>query len=322
MEAPYKLFSKGFWRAYFITMRPYLLFVSGVTSLAGLSTLHQIPPLKGILAFCVFFLSYGFGQALTDCFQIDTDTLSSPYRPLVQGIITKEQVLITSITGLLALCLILYILNPIILIPAFLSVAGLATYSFFKRLWWAGPFYNAWIVALIPVMSRMIVPDEPLLTLLIIPIVACVFFSYTSFVIVGYFKDISADREAGYQTFLVKFGWKPGCFVADTFVILSIISCVITLILISSTQPHFITFFMSIVCCITGAIFGINSLLQLHAIRSEKEAYRPIANVLRMYVLLLLSLSCYVNFMFLLFAFVLYTAFEVMLKRRPEKSQI
>jgi hypothetical protein len=31
------------------------------------------------LAFFPFLLSYGLGQALTDCFQMDTDRISSPY---------------------------------------------------------------------------------------------------------------------------------------------------------------------------------------------------------------------------------------------------
>ncbi|MBM3297987.1 MAG: penicillin-binding protein 2, partial [Candidatus Aminicenantes bacterium] len=52
------------------------------------------------LGFLPLFLSYGFGQALTDCFQTDTDSLSAPYRPLVRGTISRGQVLAVSLGGL------------------------------------------------------------------------------------------------------------------------------------------------------------------------------------------------------------------------------
>lgn len=322
MKKPYKLFSMEFAQSYLITMRPYLLFVSGVTSIVGLSTLPEIPTIKGISAFCVFFLSYGFGQALTDCFQIDTDRISSPYRPLVRGDITRNQVLMVSVTCLLLLCAILYFLNSLILVPALASVAGLCTYSFFKRIWWAGPFYNAWIVALIPIMSRMIAPDEPLMAPLMIPILMSVFFGYGSFVIIGYFKDISADREAGYRTIHVKFGWLPGCIVADIFVGISIAASAVTLILSFSKYPELTFSSMAILFFMSGVFFGILSLLEIHRIRSEEKAYRPIANVVRMYVLLMLAQSCYIGIGFLFFALVFYSAFEIALRHRPERSQI
>ena len=69
---PYKLFSIGFLKGYLITMRPYLLFVSGITGIVGMSLGPDIISIKIILVFLASFLSYGFGQALTDCFQMDT----------------------------------------------------------------------------------------------------------------------------------------------------------------------------------------------------------------------------------------------------------
>ena len=76
----YPVYSPHFWRAYFIQMRPYLLFVSGIAGLAGIAMAAgaDLPGWKIILAFIPVFLGYGFGQALTDCFQTDTDKLSSP----------------------------------------------------------------------------------------------------------------------------------------------------------------------------------------------------------------------------------------------------
>ena len=89
---PYRTLSIDFAKDYIITMRPYLLFVSGVTGICGMSFIDELSVSKAILISLASFLSYGFGQALTDCFQTDTDSISSPYRPLTQGRISKFQV--------------------------------------------------------------------------------------------------------------------------------------------------------------------------------------------------------------------------------------
>ncbi len=69
---------------------------SSCPAAAGLVGLAAAPPLAFpafALAFSAFFVSYGLGQALTDVFQMDTDALSSPYRPLVRGEIGRGSVL-------------------------------------------------------------------------------------------------------------------------------------------------------------------------------------------------------------------------------------
>ena len=81
------ILSFAFARDYAVTMRPHLLFVSGITGITGLALAPPLPFAATALLCVAFFLSYGFGQALTDCFQLDTDALSSPYRPLVRGTI-------------------------------------------------------------------------------------------------------------------------------------------------------------------------------------------------------------------------------------------
>src|SRR5512135_3245706 len=136
-----------FVRAYGITMRPYLMFVSGITGLVGISFVPGVSVTDFILRFAASFFSYGFGQALTDCFQIDTDSISSPYRPLTQGRISRPLVLAVSGLGLAVCVLVFGGLNPWTLLPGVLAGIGLVTYTWFKRRWWGGPFYNAWIVA-------------------------------------------------------------------------------------------------------------------------------------------------------------------------------
>src|SRR6476646_1096268 len=76
---PYPIHSPFFWKAYVVQMRPYLLFVSGIAGLSGMAmSQSEATPISVLLmAFLPFFLGYGFGQALTDCFQTDTDKISS-----------------------------------------------------------------------------------------------------------------------------------------------------------------------------------------------------------------------------------------------------
>jgi 4-hydroxybenzoate polyprenyltransferase len=84
MTAAPALAHAGFWRLYWVTLRPYLFFVSGAAGAVGLA-LSDAAGVTFAAAFAAFFFSYGFGQAATDVFQIDTDSISSPYRPLTQG---------------------------------------------------------------------------------------------------------------------------------------------------------------------------------------------------------------------------------------------
>src|SRR5436309_1691746 len=132
----YGTFSGKFLKAYVVTMRPYLLFVSGITGLAGMSFIPDISLGRFALLFTACFLSYGFGQALTDCFQVDTDSISSPYRPLTQNTISRAQVLIVSVIGLIFCIFIFSMEHHVNLLFGTISGIGLATYTPFKRRWW------------------------------------------------------------------------------------------------------------------------------------------------------------------------------------------
>ncbi|MFQ5799470.1 MAG: UbiA family prenyltransferase, partial [Bacteroidota bacterium] len=147
--SPARIVTIAFWRSYVVTMRPYLLFVSGITGIAGLSLAPEVPLLNTMLLSLTFLLSYGFGQALTDSFQMDTDSLSAPYRPLVQGKLRRSDVLVVSLLGLILSGVVVVLHNFLNLFLALLTIVGLSTYTYFKRRWWAGPIYNAWIVTVL-----------------------------------------------------------------------------------------------------------------------------------------------------------------------------
>ena len=204
----YRIFSLAFLKAYLITMRPYLMFVSGITGIAGLS-FSQSSNVQLILVFIACFLSYGFGQALTDCFQTDTDSISSPYRPLTQNVVSKKSFLVISIIGLGFCISILSFYNPKNLLLGSIAGIGLATYTFFKRRWWSGPFYNAWIVVVLFLMTFLSSSDLNINSKVIF-VMLTAFWGYSNFVLSGYFKDIEADKATGYHTLPVIFGRMAG----------------------------------------------------------------------------------------------------------------
>ena len=317
-----------FWKAYWITMRPYLLFVSGVAGMAGFvdGAERGIGVTLGV--FFVFFLAYGFGQALTDCFQMDTDSISSPYRPLVQGIIRRRQVLPVSLIGLLAGCAVLLLLNPLTLLPGILCITGLATYTYFKRRWWGGPFYNAWIMALLPIIGKMaaIGSRNSISNIfesgILIFIIISVFFSYANFVLMGYFKDISADHASGYNTFVVAYGWKKAAVGSDIFAFLSVLATGWGLSKVLTKEDFFSWPWAAIPVYLTAITVLILAQVKIHRIREEKKSHGPIANVVRGFLLLHIAEIILLKPAWILFAVLFYASFELVLKQRPEKGQV
>ncbi|MFH1010406.1 MAG: UbiA family prenyltransferase [bacterium] len=321
----HSMLQSGFWSSYWVTMRPYLLFVSGAAGAVGLSFIPNLEWTRGLPAFLVLFLSYGFGQALTDCFQTDTDALSSPYRPLIRGAITRRQVLMTSLAGLSLSAVILAWLNPIILLVSSAAVFGLLTYTFFKRHWWGGPFWNSWIVALLPVIGCLSGseshPTNPFQTpsAIVFPFwasVATIFFGYANFVVMGYFKDISADRKTGYRTLPVVFGWKAAAFCSDTLALATVLCACLFVIAHSHVQP------LPVVLLAVGIFLSIRAQRKIHRVRDEKKTYKPISHVVRVFLLYGLAIIVSNKPSWSLVAAIYYLLFEVALRVRPEEAQV
>lgn len=324
-ETAYPLLSRGFLRSYLITMRPYLLFISGTAGIVGLAFIEEPSIIKVILAFIPLFLSYGLGQALTDCFQIDTDAISAPYRPLVRGIISRKQVLSVSLTGLAIGILIMAYLNPKILIFGILSVIGLLTYTSFKRTWWGGPPWNSWIVALLPIMGRLVDREYQIKTIIrfgdsyspafFLSIIA-IFFGYANFVVMGYFKDISADRRTGYRTFPVVFGWQPAAIYSD---LTAMVVAVLTGSVLYLTGNLNI---WGIVIFAIAVAVNLYAQIKIHQTRDESKTHGPIGNVVRAFILYCMAIIVTLKPNWLIFIAVFYLLFELTLKLRPEKSQV
>ncbi|MBN1822060.1 MAG: UbiA family prenyltransferase [Prolixibacteraceae bacterium] len=317
----YPVFSLGFVKALVIHMRPYLLFVSGAAGLAGMAMgwMEENTTIKFVLLFLPFFLGYGFGQALTDCFQVDTDSISASYRPLVKGEISPKALGSVSLAGLVLIGIPVIIYNPLNLVFCILSVAGLATYTYFKKnFWFAGPFYNGWIVMLLPVMGFLGSGGQSFKQLLASGVLLAflmTLFSYANFVLIGYLKDISADKQTGYKTFPVKFGWDKSVWIGDIFVIVAAVSGFS--ILSVENIPALVIFIFATVVAVSGQLFA-----HFTKNKSEKNASYSIATTVRAF--LLWHISLVVNFQpgWIWFCLIFYLFFELVLYFRPEKNQI
>jgi len=318
------LFSFQFASGFFTTMRPYLFFVSGITGLLGVALAPALPVTQtAVLAF-VFFLTYGFGQALTDCFQTDTDAISSPYRPLVRGEIRRRDVLVISLGALLLSGWILVAFHTANLALAVLEIVGLLTYTWMKRRWWGGPPHNAWIVAVLVVMGFMAAHGAAAAAVVFDARVgwamAATFFGYASFVVSGYHKDVEADRQTGYLTLPVRFGRRVSARTNDVLVAASII-CTAVLIGIAPSFGH-LAGLPALGLFLAGSLIFVTAERRLHRSCSDQDAHRAIAPIVHAYLLTMAAGTAAHRPAWTLFLISFYLLFVMALRARPMRAQI
>jgi 4-hydroxybenzoate polyprenyltransferase len=319
-----RMLSFAFAKDYLITMRPYLLFVSGVTGICGMSFIDELSISKSILIFLASFLSYGFGQALTDCFQTDTDSISSPYRPLTQGRISKSQVLAVSITGLILCISIFTIYNPVNLLFGALSGLGLATYTYFKRKFWAGPFYNAWIVGALFLMAFLCGSESSRITEnhKLVYGLSAVFWGYANFVLVGYFKDVEADRATGYNTFLVVFGRRLSSIASNIFGVLSILFVFFVFSYSNSFERLLEQSSIQFIILALGILIMFLCQVLVHFIKQDDKSSSAISLSVHAYIILLTSIVVLNKNEWIIPMIIFYVLFNLTMIFRPAKNQI
>jgi 4-hydroxybenzoate polyprenyltransferase len=307
-------------------MRPYLLFVSGITGIAGMSLAPAIGPVKALILAALFLSSYGFGQALTDCFQLDTDSLSAPYRPLVRGSIRASDVFTVSLIGLLLCGLVVSLYNPLNLLPAGLTVVGLATYTPFKRMWWSGPFYNAWIVGLLVVIGYLSAGGHldraAMSNTAFFGTLLTAFFGYANFVLAGYYKDISADRATGYRTLPVEFGMPRSCAASDLLALSTLVACGVAVVSTFDGTQSIPDLLVPSLIVAAGVVATVFAQLRLHRVNNEADAHRAIAPVVHSYILLLAGITMLSKPTWAGPLILLYVGFVVTMKLRPMDEQI
>lgn len=312
----------AFLRGYAVTLRPYLFFVSAAAGLVGLAAAPPLPPPAFALAFGAFFVSYGLGQALTDVFQTDTDALSSPYRPLVRGEIRRGAVLAVSAAGLGLCGWTLALFNPWNLALAAAAVAGLSAYTPLKRRWWGGPPCNAAVMALLAPMgflcgerSAARAFADPSLR----SATASVFATYAVFVVLGYLKDVEADRATGYETVAVRFGRRAAVAASGMFCAAGLAASVS---LLSRARVGEASRGPGLVLWLAGAVLLALAHVKAWAVRTDAEAFPAIALSVRGFLALHFGEASALAPALFPLGIVLLLGFEAALAHRPCREQI
>jgi 4-hydroxybenzoate polyprenyltransferase len=323
---PFPTLSWRFWRAYGVTLRPYLLFVSEASGLVGLALTYTLRGMGLFASAVAFFLCYGLGQAITDTFQTDTDALSSPYRPLVRGEVTRNQVLAVSLGALALIALFFVFLNPWTIVPAAAAVIGLVLYTPLKRRWWGGPPWNSWIVAMLPLIGILLgggALGDALTRTDAWLAMGSIYFSYAVFVLLGYFKDVEADRATGYDTLVVHFGRPVSVWVSAVHAVLALV-CSVLLMAVArgSTALEGAAVVVGSLLWVTGALASLIAHWRIAKTTRDDEAYPAIALVVAGYVALHLGEATLLRPEFALAASVLFPLSVVALVLRPEKTQV
>jgi 4-hydroxybenzoate polyprenyltransferase len=304
-------------RSLWVTGRPYLMFVSGAAALPGLA-LARAPITRVVPAFVVLFLSYGLGQALTDVFQTDTDALSAPERPLVQGTIDKRTVLIASLGGLTACAAVIVLLSPAAALPAAMAIVMLATYTPLKRRWWGGPPWNSAVVALLPLLGRMAGGAglaEALADGAVRAAMVSSFGTYAVFVLLGYLKDVEADRATHYNTVAVRFGRRAAVVWSAAFA---------TLGLAASgwlVQPR-LTVSAGTALWSVGAVVLVGAHVLAWRSTTDNDAWPGIQASVHGFVAIHLGEAAAIEPRWTLVAWILFGASIVAMVRRPVRRQV
>ncbi len=230
-----------------------------------------------------------------------------------------------SLGGLAAGMGLLTWLNPANFLLGVLAVAGLLTYTPLKRKWWGGPFWNSWIVALLPLMGRLIEKGANPLHfigasrgegLAFTTSVLAVFFGYANFVVMGYFKDISADRATGYRTLPVVLGWRCAAVWSDVIAVAFLAAATAGVALSGPvTLP-------GAAALVSAAGLVLTAQVGIHRTRRESETHRPITHVVRSFILGCSAVVLTRKPEWLAPFAVFYLLFEAALLLRPEKRQV
>lgn len=304
-------------RSLWVTGRPYLMFVSGAAALPGLA-LARAPIARVVPAFVVLFLSYGLGQALTDVFQTDTDALSAPERPLVQGAIDKRTVLIASLGGLTACAAVIAWLSPAAALPAAIAIVMLATYTPLKRRWWGGPPWNSAVVALLPLLGRMAGGGglaEALADGAVRIAMASSFGTYAVFVLLGYLKDVEADRATRYDTVAVRFGRRAAVVWSASFAALGLAASGWLV------QPR-LTVSAGIALWSAGAVMLVGAHVLAWRSTTDNDAWPGIQTSVHGFVAVHLGEAAAIEPRWTLVAWILFGASIVAMFRRPVLRQV
>jgi 4-hydroxybenzoate polyprenyltransferase len=201
---------------------------------------------------------------------------------------------------------------------------GLATYTYFKRKFWAGPFYNAWIVGVLFIMAYLCGSD---LTSLIrnhklVYGLSAVFWGYANFVLVGYFKDVEADRATGYETFPVMFGRRMASIISNIFGALTVFATLLVYTFSNSLDRLIGVRPLETIILAIGILIMFLCQVLVHFIKKDDESRNAVSLSVHAYILLLSSIIVLNKNEWIIPMIIFYILFNLTMILRPEKNQI
>jgi len=243
----------------------------------------------------------------------------------VRGEITRAQVLAVSFVALLLIALLFALLNPWALLPAALAVAGIALYTPLKRRWWGGPPWNSWVVAMLPLLGVLLgggTPAQALAEREVWLAMGSVYFSYAVFVLLGYFKDVEADRATGYDTLVVRFGRMPAVWLSAVHAALALACSVALLRTGLKATPSGWSTLAGGALWLAGALALALAHVRIAGTKRDQEAYPAIVLAVVGFVALHLGEATLLRPTFAVAALLIFPLSLLALALRPEKTQV
>jgi 4-hydroxybenzoate polyprenyltransferase len=209
-------------------------------------------------------------------------------------------------------------LAPSALLPAVIAVGMLATYTPLKRRWWGGPPWNSAVVALLPLLGCLaggMALAEALTDKALLAAVVSSFGTYAVFVLLGYLKDVDADRATHYNTIAVRFGRRAAIIGSAAFAVPGLLASV--WLVEAALAPS------------AGAILwavGVMGLVVAHLLawrsKSDADAWPGIQASVHGFVALHLGEAALIEPRWTTIAWVLFAASVVAMLKRPVLRQV
>jgi 4-hydroxybenzoate polyprenyltransferase len=236
----------------------------------------------------------------------------------VQGTIDKRTVLIASLGGLTACAAVLVSLSPAAALPAVIAIAMLATYTPLKRRWWGGPPWNSAVVALLPLLGRVAGGSglaEALADGAVRAAMVSSFGTYAVFVMLGYLKDVEADRATHYNTVAVRFGRRATVVASAAFATLGLAASVWLV------QP-WLTVSAASALWSVGAVVLVAAHMLAWRSTTDEDAWPGIQASVHGFVALHLGEAAVIRPRWTLVAWILFGTSIVAMFQRPVRRQV
>ena len=139
-------------------------------------------------------------------------------------------------------------------------------------------------------------------------------FNAANFVLIGYLKDISADKATGYKTFPVVWGWQKTILLGDVFAVLTVLFFVLRA---SFQVREIIPASLATIIIIAGQVNGHRARK-----KDEKEALIPILSTVRSFILFHIAIVLHFQPAWWAYMVLYYLVFEIFLFKRPSRYQV